>query len=80
MCIRDRFDRKADLIYCDERRTSTIDGKVQAFFKPQWSPDLLLSTNYIGRAWCARPELLKRSGLTLKAVSYTHLDVYKRQV
>ena len=63
------FDRRADLIYCDERRTSTIDGKVQAFFKPQWSPDLLLSTNYIGRAWCAHPELLRRSGLTLKALA-----------
>jgi len=59
------FDRQAELIYCDERRSNPIDGKPQAFFKPQWSPDLLLSTNYIGRAWCASSTLLKSSGLKL---------------
>ena len=63
------FDGQTELIYCDERRRSPIDGKPQAFFKPQWSPDLMLSTNYIGRAWCASSKLMKSSGLELKAVS-----------
>jgi ADP-heptose:LPS heptosyltransferase/GT2 family glycosyltransferase len=49
---------EADFIYSDERRLNPATGSVEAFFKPQWSPDLLLSTNYIGRLWCARAELL----------------------
>jgi ADP-heptose:LPS heptosyltransferase/GT2 family glycosyltransferase len=59
-------DREADFLYCDERRLSPVDGKVAAFFKPQWSPDLLLSTNYIGRSWCAHARLLERCGISMK--------------
>jgi ADP-heptose:LPS heptosyltransferase/GT2 family glycosyltransferase len=53
----------AEFLYCDERRLNASSGKVEAFFKPQWSPDLLLSTNYLGRAWCARVELLRRAAI-----------------
>ncbi len=51
-----------DLLYSDERRIDPADGEARAFFKPDWSPDLLLSTNYIGRLWVARAELLARTG------------------
>jgi ADP-heptose:LPS heptosyltransferase/GT2 family glycosyltransferase len=54
---------RADFFYCDERRVSPADARVEAWFKPGWSPDLLLSTNYIGRAWCADERLLRRAGL-----------------
>lgn len=54
----------ADLLYSDDRRASPA-GTMDAFFKPAWSPDLLLSTNYIGRAWCADARLLRRSTLTV---------------
>ena len=57
------LDRDAGLFYADERRINPIDGKQQAYFKPQWSPDLLLSSNYMGRAWCASLMLLKAAGL-----------------
>lgn len=50
---------EADFFYSDERCRNPASGAVAAFFKPQWSPDLLLSTNYIGRLWCARAELLR---------------------
>ncbi len=53
----------ADLLYCDERRMSPVDGRVDAFFKPGWSPDLLLSTHYLGRAWCAEECLVHRAGV-----------------
>lgn len=53
---------EADFFYADERRRSPTSGEVEAFFKPQWSPDLLLATNYIGRVWCAEPDLLERVG------------------
>jgi ADP-heptose:LPS heptosyltransferase/GT2 family glycosyltransferase len=55
-----------DLLYSDERRFDPAAGGVSAFLKPDWSPDLLLSTNYIGRAWCAARALLERSGFTVK--------------
>jgi ADP-heptose:LPS heptosyltransferase/GT2 family glycosyltransferase len=56
------LDRSAEFIYTDERRTDPSTGKVRAFFKPDWSPDLLLSTNYIGRLWFACAPLLARAG------------------
>ncbi len=49
-----------DFHYADDRRPDVGQSKTIAFFKPEWSPDLLLSTNYIGRAWCAARELLAR--------------------
>jgi ADP-heptose:LPS heptosyltransferase/GT2 family glycosyltransferase len=52
---------EADFLYSDERRVDPADGVTKAFFKPDWSPDLLLSTNYIGRLWAATPELLARA-------------------
>jgi ADP-heptose:LPS heptosyltransferase/GT2 family glycosyltransferase len=59
------LDPEAELLYCDERRPSPVDGQTEAFFKPAWSPDLLLATNYIGRACCADLRLIERAGLTL---------------
>ncbi len=55
----------ADFLYADERRFDPSDGTVRAFFKPDWSPDLMLSTNYIGRPWAATGDLLDRSGVLL---------------
>ena len=60
MAVAAGLEREAEFFYADERRTSPVTGKVEAFFKPQWSPDLLLATNYIGRFWCVRPGLLDR--------------------
>ena len=54
-----------DFLYSDERRTDPADGAARAFFKPDWSPDLLLSSNYIGRLWAATPDQLARTGVTL---------------
>ncbi len=56
---------RPDFLYGDERRVDPADGTVRAFFKPDWSPDLLLSTNYIGRPWAATAELLGRTGALL---------------
>jgi ADP-heptose:LPS heptosyltransferase/GT2 family glycosyltransferase len=59
-------NQDADLVYCDERRVNPGTGQQDAFFKPDWSPDLLLSTNYIGRLWFAVPRLLQAAKLTLQ--------------
>jgi len=57
--------RSADFIYSDEICFSPITKVREAYFKPQWSPDLLLSSNYIGRLWCASTDLLKNSAARL---------------
>ncbi len=57
--------QRADFLYSDERRVDPADGTVRAFFKPDWSPDLLLSTNYVGRLWAATPDLIERAGIVL---------------
>lgn len=59
------LEREADFLYSDELRIAPAGGVGEPFLKPQWSPDLLLATNYIGRLWCATSELLARTGATL---------------
>jgi ADP-heptose:LPS heptosyltransferase/GT2 family glycosyltransferase len=55
---------KAEFFYADEDRLSPTSRTREPFFKPDWSPDLLLSTNYIGRPWFATTRLLRRAGIT----------------
>jgi len=54
---------QADFLYSDERRLSPASGKVEAFFKPNWSPDLQLSMNYVGRSWCAPADIFRRASI-----------------
>ena len=56
----------ADFFYSDEIRLNPASGRAEPFLKPQFSPDLLLATNYIGRLWAARTGLAARSGITLR--------------
>ena len=58
MAIAVALNPDADFLYSDERCRNPATGTVEAFFKPQWSPDLMLSGNYVGRLWCARADLL----------------------
>lgn len=53
-----------DMFYADEVRISPASGEREPFFKPDWSPDLLLSSNYIGRLWVARPAPLRKAAAT----------------
>ena len=55
---------EAQFFYADEDRVSPTSHTREPFFKPDWSPDLLLSTNYIGRPWFATAKLLRRAGIT----------------
>jgi ADP-heptose:LPS heptosyltransferase/GT2 family glycosyltransferase len=59
MAIAAAMHAEADFFYSDERCLNPASGAVEAFFKPQWSPDLMLSTNYVGRLWCAHADLLR---------------------
>ena len=56
--------RDADMVYGDEARISPVSREREPFFKPDFSPDLLLSTNYIGRPWMATAAVLAATGVS----------------
>lgn len=51
-----------DLIYSDEDRIAADGTHYDPVFKPDFSPDLLLSTNYIGRFTAIRQSLIETLG------------------
>jgi GT2 family glycosyltransferase/predicted O-methyltransferase YrrM len=51
-----------DLIYSDEDKMDLNDRRVEPFFKPDWSPDLLLSMNYITHFCVIRKNLIEKIG------------------
>ena len=51
-----------DLIYTDEDKLDLDGRRVEPFFKPEWSPDLLLSMNYITHLSVFRRSLLGEIG------------------
>ena len=61
---------QSDFIYADELRDDPAQQRRQPSFKPDWSPDLLLATNYVGRSWCACAALARSSGLSRAATDY----------
>jgi ADP-heptose:LPS heptosyltransferase/GT2 family glycosyltransferase len=60
MAIASAMHSAADFFYSDERCRNPASSTIEAFFKPQWSPDLMLSSNYVGRLWWARADLIRR--------------------
>jgi O-antigen biosynthesis protein len=55
-------DRDLDLIYSDEDKRALDGDLVEPFFKPDWSPDLLMSVNYLNHLTVARRELVDQLG------------------
>jgi GT2 family glycosyltransferase len=55
-------DDAVDVLYSDEDRFTDIDRPVQPHFKPEWDPDLLLSSGYLGHVLVVRTELLRAIG------------------
>ena len=74
---------ETDVIYSDEDEIDLLGRRSAPFFKPDWSPDLFLSTNYVSRFLVLRRELVQamggvgvydedqRYGLALRAVEGT---------
>ena len=52
----------ADLIYSDEDKLDYKGRRNEPFFKPDWSPDLLLSENYLCHLLVLRSDLAKKAG------------------
>ncbi len=51
-----------DLLYWDEDKLDSEGRRVEPFFKPDWSPDLLLSMNYLGECFVIRSTLVEKLG------------------
>ncbi|WP_375760009.1 glycosyltransferase family 2 protein [Corallococcus exercitus] len=51
-----------DVVYGDEDRLDTRGRRTAPFFKPDWSPDLLRSVDYLGRGVMARRALVESVG------------------
>lgn len=64
VAIADGLYPGTQFFYADEERISPASQAREPFFKPDWSPDLLLATNYIGRPWFAASDLLAQAAVT----------------
>jgi O-antigen biosynthesis protein len=53
---------EADLLYTDEDKITATGEHFDLHFKPDWSPELLLSYNYINHFTCVRKALLDKVG------------------
>jgi GT2 family glycosyltransferase len=52
----------ADIAYADEDHLGTGDGSTNPALKPDWSPELLLSTPYLGRPFVLRRPVVDAAG------------------
>jgi GT2 family glycosyltransferase len=57
----DRYP-ETDLLYSDEDKIDTKGKRFDPFFKPDWSPDLLLSENYVCHLLVLRQDLAQKIG------------------
>lgn len=55
-------DPSIDLLYSDEDKLDESGKRVEVFFKPDWSPDLILSENYVSHFSVFRKALLESIG------------------
>jgi GT2 family glycosyltransferase len=55
-------ERGDDVVYTDEDRVDDAGVHRDPFFKPDWSPDLLMSMDYIGNLMVARRSLIEAVG------------------
>ena len=53
---------ETDFIYSDEDKLEMTGERVDPFFKPDWSPDLFMSTNYLCHFTLARKEIIDLVG------------------
>ena len=60
----DEINRRpaAGVLYSDEDKIDASGNRYDPFFKPDWSPDLLLSENYVSHFLVARREFVERAG------------------
>lgn len=72
-------DQTVRLVYGDEDVALLGGSRGEPVFKPDWSPDLLLATNYIGRPWFARrDDVVALGGMAAEFPKYAEYDLLLR--
>lgn len=72
-------DERVDFIYSDEDKLDETGQRVDPFFKPGWSPTLLLSCNYITHLAAVRRTLFEElGGFRLETVGSQDHDLFLR--
>ncbi len=69
MAIAQALSPAAGFLYADEHRPDPCQPRDHPFFKPDWSPQLLLGMNYIGRPWCATGAAVRAASLSATALA-----------
>ena len=59
-------DTEIDVLYTDEDKLTQDGIRVEPFFKPDWSPDQLLSHMYLGHLLVVRRSLFETSGVSVR--------------
>jgi ADP-heptose:LPS heptosyltransferase/GT2 family glycosyltransferase len=60
---------EATLIYADDYRWDAAHDRRSPFHKPDWSPELLLGMDYLGRPWCVPDSVRQAAGLSSDVLS-----------
>jgi ADP-heptose:LPS heptosyltransferase/GT2 family glycosyltransferase len=68
VAVQSGLHRQVELLYADEIRESPASGEREVFYKPAYSADLLLASNYIGRPWFGASALLARAGASPRSL------------
>lgn len=72
-------DPEAILIYSDEDKLDAAGTRYGPFFKPDWSPELLLSCNYLNHLTAIRTDVLRAVGGFRPAFDFSQdYDLYLR--
>ena len=71
--------REARFLYCDHDTLEDQHTRSHPFFKPDWAPELLRSTNYIGHAAAIRLDVVAEAGgLALSDIGIDNHDLLLR--
>ena len=58
------IEKDIDLLYSDNDYLDKDGKREKPFFKPDWSPDLLMGMNYVGRFFLAKREIFDESEIS----------------
>jgi GT2 family glycosyltransferase/glycosyltransferase involved in cell wall biosynthesis len=72
-------DPLVDLVHWDDDRLDEFGRRVDPRFRPAWSPDMLLSANYLGRSFALRRARYRAAGgLRAESADALHWDLLLR--
>lgn len=71
------LDEVVDIIYSDEDMIKPDGKRYSPIFKPEYSPETLLSYDYIGGFWCAKKGIIDK---VLKNIRFTSYELISYEI